>query len=264
MRWVTGPSWHPRRVRAHLVLVHGSRLSSAQWAPQVPLLRDRRRPHARRPAGPRRPRRGGVHARPLRRGHRRGRPRRPGRHPGRARRPLARRLRRDGVCRSPPGCRSPGSSWRARAPPPRARAPRVYRGRGGADRPARARADDPGQRPRPAPALPGRAHRPGHRRRLLLRPDPGRLARGHDALPAVDAARRCAARCCCSTGSSTSSASAPAPTCGPVPAPASRSSGGRATSPTSTSRRPSPQAVLRFARRSPIRRRGPDRGESGP
>jgi pimeloyl-ACP methyl ester carboxylesterase len=27
-------------VRAHLVLVHGSRLSSAQWAPQVPLLRD--------------------------------------------------------------------------------------------------------------------------------------------------------------------------------------------------------------------------------
>jgi pimeloyl-ACP methyl ester carboxylesterase len=27
-------------VRAHLVLVHGSRLSSTQWAPQVPLLRD--------------------------------------------------------------------------------------------------------------------------------------------------------------------------------------------------------------------------------
>jgi len=27
-------------VRAHLVLVHGSRLSSTQWAPQLPLLRD--------------------------------------------------------------------------------------------------------------------------------------------------------------------------------------------------------------------------------
>ena len=27
-------------MRAHLVLVHGSRLSSTQWAPQVPLLRD--------------------------------------------------------------------------------------------------------------------------------------------------------------------------------------------------------------------------------
>jgi pimeloyl-ACP methyl ester carboxylesterase len=27
-------------VRAHLVLVHGSRLSSTQWAPQMPLLRD--------------------------------------------------------------------------------------------------------------------------------------------------------------------------------------------------------------------------------
>jgi pimeloyl-ACP methyl ester carboxylesterase len=27
-------------VRAHLVLVHGSRLASSQWAPQVPLLRD--------------------------------------------------------------------------------------------------------------------------------------------------------------------------------------------------------------------------------
>ena len=41
MRWVTSPSWHPRRVAAHLVLVHGSRLSSAQWAPQLPLLAGR-------------------------------------------------------------------------------------------------------------------------------------------------------------------------------------------------------------------------------
>lgn len=35
------PSWHPRHVRAHLVLVHGSRLASSQWAPQLPLLRGR-------------------------------------------------------------------------------------------------------------------------------------------------------------------------------------------------------------------------------
>ena len=129
-----------------------------------------RRPHARRPAGPRPARRGGVHARPLRRGHRRGRPRRPGRHPGRARRTLPGRLRRDGVCRSPPGCAGRARPRGGERHPDRARRRALPRG-GGAHRPARARADDPGQRPRPAPALPGRAHRPGHRRRLLLRPD---------------------------------------------------------------------------------------------
>ncbi len=35
------PGWHPQCVVPHLVLVHGSRLASAQWLPQLPLLEAR-------------------------------------------------------------------------------------------------------------------------------------------------------------------------------------------------------------------------------
>ena len=120
MRWLTRPSWHPREVAASRwssSTAPGSR--ATQWAPQVPLLAGHVA-HPRRPAGARQPCGGGVHARPLRRRDRRGGRGRAGRPDG-PRRALARRLRRDGVCRPAGRALSMASCSRTRPPPRRGR-----------------------------------------------------------------------------------------------------------------------------------------------